>query len=218
MIKFSKNIIRSFRDLPDKISLVIHSIGCNFKCYQCFNYEALVHNPLDICDEKYILYQIELNGYLADAIIISGGEFLLNDINRIILFLKELKEIFNGLIIINTNGTSPDKMQKLIDVNYVDGFHTDMKLPYHLLNPNKDYELIKSVIGKTLSISEIENVLQSLELTIQCDKGYSQIRSVKYPFLHSSAFEENHKYIDMINVKYNKQTPYYVNEFMEGEI
>ncbi len=218
MIKFSKNIIRSFRDLPNKTSLVIHSIGCNFKCYQCFNYETLVHNPLDICDEKYILDQIELNGYLANALIISGGEFLLNDTNEIYFFLKQLKEIFNGLIIINTNGTSPNKMQKLIDVNRVDGFHTDMKLPYHLLDSNKDSELIKEIIGKFLSTNEINNIIQSLELTVQCDKGYSQIRSVKYPFLHPSTFKENQKYVDILNVKYNKQTPYYTNEFMEGEI
>jgi len=218
LIKFSKNIIRSFRDLPNKTSLVIHSIGCNFKCYQCFNYETLVHNPLDICDEKYILDQIELNGYLANALIISGGEFLLNDTNEIYFFLKQLKEIFNGLIIINTNGTSPNKMQKLIDVNRVDGFHTDMKLPYHLLDSNKDSELIKEIIGKFLSTNEINNIIQSLELTVQCDKGYSQIRSVKYPFLHPSTFKENQKYVDILNVKYNKQTPYYTNEFMEGEI
>ena len=218
MIRFSKNIIRSFKDLPNKTSLIIHSIGCNFKCYQCFNYETLVHNPLDVCDEKYILDQIELNGYLADAVIISGGEFLLNDINEIYFFLKELKGIFNGLIIINTNGTSPDKMQKLIDVNRVDGFHTDMKLPYHLLDSNKDSELIKGVIGKILSANEINNMLQSLELTVRYDKGYSQIRSVKYPFLNLNAFEENQKYIDKLNKKYNKQTIYYINTFIEEEI
>ena len=217
MIKFSKNIIRSFIDLPDKISLVIHSIGCNLNCYQCFNYEALVHNPLDICNEQYILDQIKLNGYLVDAIIISGGEFLLNDIDEIILFLKKLKEIFNGLIIINTNGTSPNKIQELININWVDGFHTDMKLPYHLLNIKKDSELIKVIVGKELTINKINNILQSLKLTVQCDKGYSQIRSVKYPFLHPNTFKENQKYIDRLNEKYNKQTPYYINMFVEQD-
>lgn len=217
MIRFSKNIIRSFRDMPDKTSLIIHSIGCNFKCYQCFNYETLVHNPQDICNEQYILDQIKLNGYLADAIIISGGEFLLNDINDIVLFLIRIKNIFDGLIIINTNGTSPDKIQQLSEYHYIDGFHTDMKLPYHLLNLDQDSELIIEVIGKDLSVKDIENILQSLEYTIKYDKGYSQIRSVEYPFLHPSVFKENQIYVDKLNAKYNKQTPYYVNEFMEGE-
>jgi len=217
LIKFSKNIIRSFKDLPNKTSLVIHSIGCNLNCYQCFNYEALVHNPLDICNKSYILDQIKLNGYLVDAIIISGGEFLLNDINEITLFLKKLKEVFDGLIIINTNGTSPNKMQELIDINQVDGFHTDMKLPYHLLDIEKDLELIKAIVGEELTANEINNILQSLELTVQCDKGYSQIRSVKYPFLHPSTFKENQKYIDNLNVKYNKHISYYVNMFVEQD-
>jgi pyruvate-formate lyase-activating enzyme len=176
-----------------------------------------VHNPLDVCDEKYILDQIELNGYLADAVIISGGEFLLNNVDKIYFFLRQLKEIFNGLVIINTNGTSPDKMQKLIDISRFDGFHTDMKLPYHLLDSNKDSELVKSIIGRVLSTNEIDNILQSLELTVQYDKGFNQIRSVKYPFLHQSAFKENQKYINGLNEKYNKCTQYYINEFMEGE-
>jgi hypothetical protein len=77
---------------------------------------------------------------------------------------------------------------------------------------------MNSIIGNVLSTNEIDNILQSLELTVQCDKGYSQIRSVKYPFLHSSAFKENQKYVDMLNTKYNKDTPYYINEFIEGEI
>ena len=203
--------------MPNKTSLIIHSLGCNFKCYQCFNYETLVRNPLDVCDEDYILDQIKLNGYLADAIILSGGEFLLNNIDEIILFLKKLKEIYNGLIIINTNGSSPNKMQKLINGNYVDGFHTDMKLPYYLLDIEKDSELIKAIVGKKLTANKIDRILQSLELTIQCDKGYSQIRSVKYPFLHPSAFKENQIYIDKLNKKYNKHTKYYVNIFIKGE-
>lgn len=217
MIKFSKNIIRSFKDLPNKTSLIVHSIGCNFKCYQCFNYETLVRAPLDICNEQYILDQIKLNGYLADAIILSGGEFLLNDLNDIVSFLVRIKNIFDGLIIINTNGTSPDKIQQLSKYDYIDGFHTDMKLPYHLLNLNKDSELIIEVIGKKLLINDVNNILKSIEYTIKYDKGYSQIRSVKYPLLNISAFEENQIYISLLNKKYNKQTPYYVNEFMEGE-
>jgi pyruvate formate lyase activating enzyme len=216
LIKFSKNIIRSFKDLPDKTSLIIHSLGCNFKCYQCFNYEALVHNPLDICNEEFILDQIKLNGFLADAIIFSGGEFLLNSLDDIISFLVKVKNIFNGIIIINTNGTSPDKIQKLSKYDYVHGFHTDMKLPYHLLN-EEDSELILGTIGKELSINDINNILKSIEYTIKYDQGHSQIRSVKYTFLHPSAFIENQKYIDLLNSKYNKQTKYYINEFIEGD-
>lgn len=217
MIGFSKNIIRSFKDLPDKISLVIHSIGCNFKCYQCFNYETLVRNPSDVCDEQYILDQIKLNGYLVDAIIISGGEFLLNNLDDIILFLARVENIFDGFIIINTNGTSPDKIQELSEYNYVHGFHTDMKLPYHLLNLQEDAELIVETIGKKILMNDINSILKSIEYTIKYDQGYSQIRSVKYPFQHLSAFEENQKYIDLLNKKYNKQTKYFVNEFIEGE-
>lgn len=216
MIKFSKNIIRSFIDLPNKSSMMIHSIGCNLKCYQCFNYEALVHNPLDICDEEYILNQIELNGFLFDAIIISGGEFLMNDIDNIITFIKNVRKVFQKIIIINTNGTFPDKIKSLYKLDIIDGFHTDMKLPYHLLNTDEDDELIKEIIGKTLSITDIGNILLSIENTVKYDKGYSQIRSVKYPMLDDSAFKENKTLIKNLNIKYSKNVKYIVNEFVKG--
>ena len=102
MMLFSKNIIRSFTDLPNHTSLIIHSIGCNLKCYKCFNYETLVANPQNVCDKNGVLSQIKTNGYLSDAIILSGGEFLNNDLNEIKMFINELKEIYDGLIIIKT--------------------------------------------------------------------------------------------------------------------
>jgi pyruvate-formate lyase-activating enzyme len=205
---FNKHIIRSFIDLPNHTSLIINCIGCNLHCYKCFNYEKLVANSVDTCNKTYILNQIKLNGYLSDAIILSGGEFLLNPIEEIIDFLKELKQIYDGLIIINTNGTMPEKM-KLVR-KYIDGFHTDMKLPYHVLNED-DREIISLTLGR---IIDTKKCIESIKYTIKSDSGYSQIRSVKYPFIDLSVYEDNIKYILDLNNQYEKQTPYFINDFI----
>jgi len=166
-----------------------------------------------VCDEKYIKEQIRLNERLVDAIIISGGEFLINEITDIENFLCDIK----NKIIINTNGSYPDKMEYLISKGLVDGFHTDMKLPYHLLDCHCDKDLIELIVGRYLSESEISRFISSLEITVKTDKGYNQIRSVKYPFMDDSAFNENRRFIDGLNKKYNKNTPYYINDFIEGD-
>lgn len=186
-------------------------------CYQCFNYEALVHNPVDVCDEEYILEQIKTNEKIFDAVILSGGEFLLNKIEDIIYFVTAIRKIYNGLIIVNTNGTQPNKMKILIDQELVDGFHSDMKLPYYLLDAYEDQELIKLTVGKELNQNSIDEIIKSIEYTIQYDKGFSQIRSVKYPFMNESSFDVDRFYIERLNKKYNKNTHYYINEFIDIE-
>jgi len=147
MMLFSKNIIRSFVDLPNHTSLIINTIGCNLHCYKCFNYKALVSdvNETETCDKMYILSQVKQNGYLSDAIILSGGEFLLNKSSDIAVFLEDLKAYYDGLIIVNTNGCFPEKMRKIRHL--IDGFHTDMKLPYQYIDSEGDAEIIKLTLG-----------------------------------------------------------------------
>lgn len=213
MIEFSKNIIRSFIDLPNNLSLIIHSIGCNLNCFHCFNFESMVANPVDVCGSEYILEEIKRDGFLSTAIIFSGGEFLLNRIDDLMIFLTDVRKIYRGIIIVNTNGTFPKKMMALVESDLVDGFHTDMKLPYNLIN-NDSAEFIKLATG--IEKINIEDILKSLEYTVMYDKGYSQIRSVMYPFLDSNVFDNNQEYVNILNVKYQKNTHYYKNEFIDA--
>jgi pyruvate-formate lyase-activating enzyme len=208
---FSNKIIRSFVDLPDFMSLIIHSVGCNLHCYKCFNYEPLVERPADTCQPEELLKKIQHVSSLSDAIIISGGEFLSNKTEDIIHFIQQLKLFYHGLVIINTNGCFPDKM-KLIG-KLVDGFHTDMKLPFYYVDIDIDRDVMQMVLGK---IVDPNIILESIEYTIQADKGYSQIRSVNYELFDDNTFVENKKYIDSLNQKYRKNTPYYVNKLLKN--
>jgi len=199
------------------MSLIIHSIGCNLNCYQCFNYKDFVSQPQNICDEEYILHEIKMNGYLSDAIIFSGGEFLKNPVDEIVLFLSDVKQIYKGLIIINTNGSYPSKIKVLNEKNLIDGFHTDMKLPYYEFD-NEIPQETELILGIPKESMDMNSFLQSIEYTVQFDKGYSQIRSVKYPFMNDEVFERNKIYVQQLNLKHNKNTSYSVNEFIESEI
>lgn len=221
MIKYYDKFITSIGEINNSPTLLIHSLcGCNLKCCDCFNYEELVIKKHDnFYNINDIIYHLKLNAYLYDYIILSGGEFLINDLNDIIKDIKQIKKITSSPIIIYTNGTFPLKIKKLLKSNIIDGIHTDMKLPFQYLQYNTDKEIILKTLGINISQKIINNILLSLEYTIQFDKGLNQVRSVKYPFLDKSVFEDNKLYIQELNLKYKKNVPYKVNEFIKkGEL
>lgn len=215
-MKFYKNFIRTFKDLPNHHSLLIHSlVGCNFRCVGCHNYNELIENKdnQDYFIETDILNHLKLNGYLFDSIIFSGGEFLLEDIFSVSKFLGDIREIFNGTIIINTNGAFPNKINHLLNEKLIDGFHIDMKLPYHLLDIEEDKEIYQLILGVTPTQEYIAKLLSSIELIIKNNSQYSQVRTVKYPMLSQEYFTEIEKYINKLCKKYNSNVPYLLNDY-----
>ena len=217
-MKFYTQFIRSFRDLPGYHSLLIHSlVGCNFSCFSCHNYEELVlkKDLQQFYSPEDIVSHLKQNGYFFDALIFSGGEFLLENSDEIIAFLSEVKSVFKGVIIINTNGSFPEKIKLLIGSNLVDGFHVDLKLPYHLLDIKDDLDIYKRVLGINPTESFIEKLISSIEIVIQHNSPYSKIRTVKYPILSDEFFIENQKFIAKLNQKYNSNVVYTVNEFLD---
>jgi pyruvate-formate lyase-activating enzyme len=161
----------------------------------------------DICE------YIKRNDFLFESIVLSGGEYLISPLDTLMHDLTKLRNSTNKKIIIYTNGMFPEKMIAIKDL--VDGFHTDMKLPYHLLDIYEDEEIIKTTLGIMANQTILDKLNKSIELTVKLDKGNNQIRSVKYPFMNESAFEENMDHIKKLNNTYVKNTKYYINSFVE---
>ena len=117
----------SFVDWDGYITSVIFLPGCNFKCPFC-------HNPeLINCDKSnsnkinpsFVLDFLSGKKEWIDGLTVTGGEPTLH-IDRLIPFLRRVKEI--GIEIkIDTNGTNPTAIQKLIDLSLVGYFAMDVK-------------------------------------------------------------------------------------------
>lgn len=219
MIKYYPKLILTFNEIKNSPSLIIHGLtGCMFHCFHCFNYDELVKTDHpDAYEIEDVISYIQKQENLFENIIFSGGEFLLAPLESLIGDLRQIKAITDKPVIIYTTGIDPVKVKKLFELGLVQGYHTDMKLPYHLLTDD-DYELIKLTLGiRVHSLDVIHKMLESIHFIIENDLGYSQIRSVKYPFLDESAFHECKCYIQKLNDKYNKNIPYYVNRFILPE-
>ncbi|SER62289.1 Pyruvate-formate lyase-activating enzyme [Gracilibacillus ureilyticus] len=215
-MKFYNNFIRTFTDLPDHTTLLVHSLsGCLLHCYGCHNYEEIVANtPKQYKTEEELLNYLEKSGFLFDAIMFSGGEFLIDKVSEIEKLLQQVRNIFNGKIIITTCGVYPDKIKKLLTENLADGFHIDMKLPYHVLNAENDKQIFRDVMGITPNRRLIEKLLLSIDHVIEHNSSIDQIRTVKYPILADIFFDEIRNYVEERKDHFRSSVPYFLNEFM----
>ena len=82
------------------------------RCLYCYNPDV-VHGKGTLCFEK-ILSFLNSRKNLLDAVVFSGGECLLH--KKIIPMITEVKKM-GFLVKIDTNGSSPEVMQKLLNQN-----------------------------------------------------------------------------------------------------
>jgi pyruvate-formate lyase-activating enzyme len=216
MIKFHKNIIQTYKDIPNEVSILIHAYAsCPFKCMGCFNYDSLCSSTCDkqnVLNEDEVIVKIKNMDHIVTSIILSGGEFLSLPLEQIKTFLTKLKLNFSGNIILYSNGYFPEKLNILFNEKFIDGVHMDLKLPYFSLQP--DLEVTEMIIGKALNQTEINNLKKSIEIIAKNDKGKSYFRTVKYPILGNDVFDMIKNEVFNVNQKYQSKIPWSLNEFV----
>lgn len=144
----------SLVDMEGYVVCTLFTNNCNFRCPFCHN-GPLVLNKVDSpLDFNEILYYLTLRKNVLDGVCISGGEpTLMIDLPQ---YLKKIKEL--GLLIkLDTNGTNPEMLHKLIEEKLVDYIAMDIK------NNLKDYP--KTVGIEKLLFKNIENnILKSINI------------------------------------------------------
>ncbi len=197
----------SFIDYPSKICTVFFSGGCNFRCPYCHN-SSLVYNKGNKLSEKYIYDFLDEKRNYLDAVCISGGECTLFP-EELYNFLKKIKEV-GFLTKIDTNGTNPQIVEKLINDNLLDYIAMDIKAPfdkYHLVaGVDVDINLIEN------SIEIIKNAnIQSEFRTTVCKELLTHDDIEKISTMIDGAQRyviQNFKDNDMILAGKDKFTPY----------
>lgn len=112
-------------DFPGYVACTVFTPGCNFRCPFCHNALLVtdINNDTVYSEDDIIAFLSKRKGLL-DGICISGGEPLMH--NGIFDFVKKVKEL-GFLVKIDTNGSFPDKLKKLIDSGNVDYVAMDIK-------------------------------------------------------------------------------------------
>ncbi len=171
----------SFSDWPGKISSVLFLPSCNFRCRYCHNHD-LVLRP-----EKYsnfpwevILAGLQKRKGWIDGVCLTGGEpSLHSSLPPLIRELKSAKDFtLSGEplpIKLDTNGTHPEVLEKLIEEGLIDYVAMDLKGPLRA-------DRYAAITGVPLGEEQMEKIQASIEILLRGKVGY-EFRTTFVPTL-----------------------------------
>jgi len=183
-------------DYPGKVACTIFTAGCNFRCPFCHNASLVVdtYKNEEIKLEDIFAFLKKRMGVL-DGVCVTGGEPLIqSDIEP---FLRRIKEM-GYAVKLDTNGSFPDKLRKLVDEKLVDYVAMDIK------NSQESY-------GKTIGIQDydIRNIHRSVQYLLSDAVPYEFRTTVVLEFHQRSDFESIGRWI-----KGAKR--YYLQQFVDS--
>ncbi|KMZ55816.1 anaerobic ribonucleoside-triphosphate reductase activating protein [Dorea sp. D27] len=169
-------------DYPGKVACTIFTAGCNFRCPFCHNASLVVdtYKNAEIKLEDITAFLKKRMGVL-DGVCVSGGEPLIQ--SDIETFLRRIKEM-GYAVKLDTNGSFPDKLKKLVDEKLVDYVAMDIK------NSQESY-------GKTIGIQDydIRNIHRSVQYLLSDAVPYEFRTTVVLEFHQRSDFESIGRWI-----------------------
>ncbi len=198
----------SLIDYPGEISAVIFTRGCNFRCPYC-------HNP-ELVDKKRYTTALEINEVLTflenrkgllDGVVITGGEPTIHgDLPEFLLKIKQM----GYLVKLDTNGTNPAMMRRVIDLNLVDYIAMDYKAPlgkyaevvrsevnvHHIVdsmevikNSGIRYEFRTTIVKELLTADDVQTIKHEIGSGEKyCIQEFNPTKTLDEDFLQCSTF------------------------------
>jgi len=158
-------------DYPGTVAATVFTVGCNFTCPFCHNPELVdgrLSSSQPKIDQADILRFFKIRSGILEGVCVTGGEpTLYPDLPD---FIRELKNM-GFKVKLDTNGTNPGMVKKMLDENLLDYIAMDIKAPL---------EKYKKVVGPKISL---ESIQQSVELTRRAPSY--EFRTTVLPALHS---------------------------------
>jgi len=161
-------------DFPGKVACIVFLVNCNFKCKFCYNKELTAYkyfkkSKRELVEEKDFFAFLENKRKMLDGVVITGGEPTMSP--GLHGFIKKIKAM-GFLVKLDTNGTNPHTVKKLLSENLLDYIAMDIKAP-----PAKYFEITQSKIP-------FEKILESIDL-LRASGVPHEFRTTLYPKLTS---------------------------------
>lgn len=202
-------------DYPDKTAASVFSVGCNFRCPFCHNKALLDIDAFDMekaQSESDILGFLETRKGLLDGICISGGEPLIHFGRGLEDFIDNVRAL-GFLVKLDTNGSMPLELGKLLDSKRLDYVALDVK------NSPKKYAVTIGNFADTndssasKELSPVSQVEESLKILSQSNVEYE---------LRTTVVKELHAPDDIIDIarwicRYDCNATYYLQQFIDSD-
>jgi pyruvate formate lyase activating enzyme len=150
-------------DYPNYTACILWFAGCNMKCQYCYNPEIVNGDGKISFDEALTFLKKRVN--LLDGVVISGGEATRN--KELISFVEKIKEL-GFLIKLDTNGSAPNVLKRLIEKRHIDYVALDLKA-----TPEKFYSITESKLERkfweSLQLIQEAKLLHEVRTTFHRD-------------------------------------------------
>ena len=166
----------SLLDYPGKVACTVFLSGCNLRCPYCHNAELISPQASgEEISQTRLMEFLDLRKGKIDGVCISGGEpTLCSGLPELMKAIR--KKGFS--VKLDTNGTNPEVLKRLIDKNLIDYVAMDIKnsrIRYHetcgaevlpqieksvqlLMNGNIDYEFRTTVCKPLHTLNDMKDI------------------------------------------------------------
>lgn len=184
-------------DFKGHTSAIVWFCGCNMRCGYCYNPE-IVHSRGKISFDAALEF-LQSRQNLLNGVVLSGGEPTLYP--KLEEFALEVKQM-GYKIKLDTNGTKPQAVQKLLESQVIDFVSLDYKAPQY-----KFKEVTK------LKQNDFFKVLQTVQILQNSNIAY-EVRTTVHGQLLDSA--DIIKILDDLK-KFDYDKTFYIQNFLESD-
>jgi pyruvate formate lyase activating enzyme len=204
----------SLTDYLGELSAKLVVAGCNLRCPYCVKGDLIRWDDRRLLSEKDILKHLyRVKGYLT-GVVFGGGEPTLH--NGLLQFMYKVNSV-GYKVKIDTNGTKPRRLNKLMEEGVVDYISLEVKAPFE-----RYHEVVTSKV-------DLDAVRQSVRLLRRGGVDYEFTTTAVPDLLDGDDFEEiartligskkfvikQHRPGRMLDKKYEKVQPYSAEELRE---
>jgi pyruvate formate lyase activating enzyme len=142
----------SLIDYPGKTCAVVFTLGCDFRCGYCHNPELVLPEQFSgVIPVDDILDFLKSRVGRLEAVTISGGEPAIHE--DLPDFAKKIKEM-GFFVKLDTNGTRPAMVKKLLDDKLLDFIAMDIKGPL---------DKYQSIVTRPVDVNIIKNSIDIIK-------------------------------------------------------
>lgn len=175
-------------DFPGRVACTVFTVGCNFRCPFCHNKDLVTlknfkESRLQPISEQSFFEFLEKRKKILDGVCITGGEPTIQP--DLPPFCQRIKD--SGLEVkVDTNGSNPKMLKKLIDKKLVDFIAMDVKTVFG--DYAKTFFKIKDLRSKIKDTEQnsklICNIKKSIALILKSGLEY-EFRTTVVPGIHN---------------------------------
>jgi pyruvate formate lyase activating enzyme len=170
-------------DYPGRVAATIFLLGCNFRCPFCYSAELVLPEKIKEqpkISKKEILDFLKERRELLEGIVICGGEPTIH--GKLPDFIRKIKDLGYS-VKLDTNGSNPEMLKRLIDGKLIDYVAMDIKAPLGAKIQNSKFKIQKYERATGVK-ADLNKIRESIEIIKKSEIDY-EFRTTVVPTFHS---------------------------------